>query len=378
MTPSVERRIIVSGATGVVGAALINDLIPRLDEDVEIVCLVRSQRSLERLSAVLDKRAMPRIRPLICDLAEDLDLHRIPGLIQKATTAVGVHCAADVSWDKEMAEVENLNIRGSIRFAQLIRATSRMPRLIYVSSAYTSIEGWNYRNAYEQSKAAGERELRLQFPDLDMTTFSCSLVIGRTSDGAIQRFHGLYPLIKFLTLMSPPFLVGHESCLIDIVPVDWVAAELAALTRQTLVRAVTHQVTASAGRRRISTGQMLECIVGRINRLRRHHGFEDVAKPHFIPHRRWLFLQRSLKQWQPEDLPSRDFRYFERLLAIYQAYTESAPVLPPQNTVKEAPEPEPVLERSVDFWLQQHERIIISRLADNGTRSGIQIREAAR
>jgi nucleoside-diphosphate-sugar epimerase len=368
MTTSPVRRIIISGGTGVVGAALIKELLPQLPEDVEVVCLVRSQRSLERLSDLFDRDVMRRIRPLPCDLTEDIDIDHIRSTLPEANTAVGVHCAADVSWDKEMAEVENLNIRGSIRFVRLVGATTRDPRLIYVSSAYTSTEGWEYRNAYERSKATAERELRRQFPELPTATFSCSLVIGRVSDGAIQRYHGLYPLIKMLALMPPPFLVGNSSCLIDLVPIDWVATELAALTRCTLAKPVTDPVTASAGKRRMSIGQMLDCIVGRINRFRNHHGFAEMSRPDFIPYRRWRFLQRSLQRWQPANLPAREFRYLERLLAVYQPYTEQAPVLPPRNTTGEAPEPEPVLEKSVDFWLGQHERILIRRLADGRSR----------
>jgi thioester reductase-like protein len=379
MTSSPERRIIISGGTGVVGAALIKELLPQLADDVDVVCLVRSQRSLERLSDLFDRPMMRRIRPVLCDLAQDLDLDHVSSTMLEARAAVGVHCAADVSWDKEMAEVENINIRGSIRFARLVSATTRDPRLIYVSSAYTSTEGWDYRNAYEQSKAAAERELRRQFPELPTATFSCSLVIGRMSDGAIQRFHGLYPLIKMLALMPPPFLVGSPSCLIDLVPIDWVATELAALTRRALVQSVTDPVTASAGKRRISTGQMLDCIVGRINRFRARHGFGEMSRPDFIPYRRWCFLQRSLQRWQPANLPAREFRYLERLLAVYRPYTEQAPVLPPQNATSEAPEPEPVLEKSVDFWLGQHERILTSRLADGRSRlAATPVAEAAR
>jgi nucleoside-diphosphate-sugar epimerase len=358
------RRVLISGATGVVGAALVGELLSRLPGEIEIVCLSRSHASLDELLAELGPGA-ERVRAACCDLSSGEGMDEAAAGLARAQITVGVHCAADVAWDKPLAEVHDLNVSGSVRFTELLTATSEDPRLIYVSSAYTAPDDWHYRNAYEESKAAGEREVRARFPAMPNATFSCSLVIGRQSDGAIRRFHGLYPLIKLMALMRPPFLVGDATCLIDLVPVDWVGAELAAHTCRALAQASTAPVTAAAGPRRISTGSMISCIEQRINRFRARHGLDDVPPLVFLPYRRWAFLRRSLERWQPAELPVRDFRYFERLLQIYRPYAESATVLPPRNVRREAPEAMPILAKAVDYWLDRNERLVLARAQDD-------------
>lgn len=367
MRTAPQRRVLLSGAAGVVGAALVGELLAALAADVEIACLVRNRESLDGLLDQLGPGAAERIRPVFCDLTRDQDIGAAAAALPHTQITVGVHCAADVAWDKALADVYELNVRGSVRFAELVVAGAADPRFIYVSSAYTSAEDWQYRNAYEESKAAGEREVRTRFPALPTATFSCSLVIGRRSDGAIRRFHGLYPLIKMMALMRPPFLVGKASCLIDLVPVDWVAAELAALTCRALAQPVTELVTAAAGSRRITAEAMVECIEQQINGFRRAHGLGETQRLIFLPHRRWDFLRRSLERWQPAELPMRDFRYFERLLHIYRPYTESATVLPPENIQHDAPQPRPVLAKAVAYWLARNERVVLARMQDERT-----------
>jgi len=362
MSPRPRQLVVISGMSGVVGSGLTAELLPRLSADVALAGLFRSPASYARAMAALPiADAASRILPVYGDLAKaggPDDCLTLPA----ADATIGVHCAADVAWDKTLPEVYDLNVAGSLRFARSVAANSPAARLIYVSSAYTRAIDWTYRNAYEESKAAGERAIADACPTLDLTTFSCSLVIGDSRSGAIGRFHGLYPLIKLIATMGPPFLVGRPDCLIDLVPIDWVARELAEQTLRLIDGDVAAPVVAAAGLHRIELRRMIALIEERINRFRLAHGLPCPAPLTLLPFRRWAFLRRSLEKWRPPELPVQDFRYFERLLDVYKSYTEDDKILPPERTQSPAPEMEPVLLRSVDYWLEQNATLVLSKL----------------
>ena len=356
--------IVISGITGAIGCGLAERLLACAPREVMIAGLFRSRLSHERFMQAMGEAARGRIFPLWGDLA-DGQIEGIDARIRDAERLVGVHCAADVSWEKDMAELSDLNVTGSLTFARLIADNHAAPRLVYVSSAYTRMEGWSYRNGYEESKAAGERAVRATFPEMSTVTFSCSLVVGRTSDGAIGRFHGLYPLIKLMAVMMPPFLVGRANCLIDIVPIDWVARELAAQTLRHLEGDAPDPVVAAAGCRRIRAQDMVEIIEGRINAFREAHSFEPNEALTLLPFRRWRFLRSSLAKWQPAELPAKEFRYFERLLEVYKPYVESDEVLAPENITSPAPDPVDVLPCAVDYWLNLNRDLVLAKARKN-------------
>jgi nucleoside-diphosphate-sugar epimerase len=362
MTGGPARRIVISGGNGVVGAGLIGELLARLDPAIEIVCLLRSEQS--RLD-FLSRFGETRIQTLLCDLSHADSATAAAASLRHAQEAVGVHCAADVAWDKRLDEVLGINVLGSLNFARILTSTSSRLQLVYVSSAYTALEDWTYRNAYEESKASGERELRKAFPGLPIAAFSCSLVIGRRKDGAIHRFHGLYPFIKLMACMGPPFVVGNKACLIDLVPADWVSQELASLVERGLRHTLGEPVVAAAGARRIPVAAMLATIEDRINSFRARYGLPPRPPVTIMPARRWSFLSRSLEKWRPPGLSMRDFRYFDRLLQIYRPYTESDAVQPPRNVVEEAPAPETFLGISVDYWLKAHSDMVLRRMRED-------------
>jgi nucleoside-diphosphate-sugar epimerase len=363
MSGQEQRLVFISGMSGVVGSGLTAELLRRLPGDVRIAGLFRSRGSyLSTMAALPVPEDAKRITPVYGDLGKPADMPDIAASLPRDCALIGVHCAADVAWDKSMPEVYDLNVEGSLRFAELIAAGGAKPGMIYVSSAYTRAHEWTYRNGYEESKAAGERAIRERHPRLPVTTFSCSLVIGDSEDGAIARYHGIYPLIKMMACLTPPFLVGRPDCLIDLVPVDWVSKELARQTLLLLGGEPSGDVVAAAGEQRIRMDRMVSVIAERVNRMRTAHGFERLAPLTFLPYRRWAFLRRSLEKWQPKELPVQDFRYFERLLEVYKPYTESDAVLPPQNTRFPCPDTEAALVKSVDHWLDRHAELVRARL----------------
>ena len=354
-------RILVSGATGVVGNGLMSCLFEQGIE-AEIVCLVRSRKAE---AEVLDRfGGHENLSFLFCDLTDEDSVAKAIATVEPTERCVGVHCAADVAWDKTIDEVKGLNIDGSLSFARILASSSATPQMIYVSSAYTAMENWAYRNAYEASKAEAERQLRATFTTMPIATFSCSLVIGHSSTGEIHRYHGLFPLIRFLAMVRPPFLVGRRDCLIDLVPVDWVSEQLAALTRRAMIADVHEPVVAAAGASRVPAMRMIDIIEDRIAYHLDALGVEPRSHSvDILPHRRWAFLRRSVDRWQPPGLALRDFRLFDKIQSIYGPYTESDLVQPPLGVTRDVPDPERALVLTTDHWLDVHSEPLAARYA---------------
>lgn len=356
-------RVLLSGASGTVGIPLAAALLTQ-DAELRLACVLRSAKARAALEAGLAPSLRRRLEIVEADLADDASIEDAIPAIRALDAAgaddaptIGVHLAADVSWDKSCEEMQQLNVRGSHNFARLLLASSARAHMVYVSTAYTQTHDWEYRNGYEESKAMAERSLREDFGTrLPISTFSCSLVVGDSRTGEIARFNGLYPLVKFLAAFNPPFLVGNKDGLLDIVPVDWVVAELHAMVLRCAVDHTPRECVASAGAHRVRYETAVRIIEERIALARRRHGLPELAPVPILRDRQWGFLQRALAAWQPPGISRSDFRYFERLLRVYGTYASSDRVRPPLHVRAPAPDPLSFLPGVVDHWIACHPR----------------------
>lgn len=353
------NRVIISGATGVLGFELAKMILREL-RDIEIVCLYRkSDPRLETLK--LSAANGNTIKLLSCNLSASASIDFISRSLSRVDECLGIHCAADVAWNKTLDEVIPINVHGSIHFCEILRRTSKSPKAIYLSSAYTSTQNWEYRNTYEESKAMGEIEIKKRFPGLPISVFSCSLVIGNSNTGVIGRFHGIYPLLKFATLFDVPFFVGRKNCLIDLVPVDWTIEQLFAMVKRVITGENNEDVVAVVGERRIPLAELAEIIYKRINKHRSEMGVPDKPVPPILSYRQWLFIQRTVKIWDVKGLPPRKFKYFEELLESYKHYIDNDKVLPPFNITCHAPDPRSYFDIIIDYWFNTNKELISKR-----------------
>lgn len=358
-----QARIIVSGASGVVGGSFIRALLPMLPSGVSLYGLFRSERSFAAFQKTCAGKDVLRLQPIFGDLTKADALKSAMDLVAPAGVTIGVHCAADVSWEKSFDRLKDLNVAGSRAFAEALTEQSGETRMVYVSSAYTAPDNWEYRNGYEESKAAAHRMLR-DFPvDLKLSVFSCSLVIGDTDTGAIDRFHGIYPLVKTLATGNLPFVVGNPDRVVDLVPVDLVSRHLAQQVLARLNGQNDADIVVAAGHGGLPLGKVFSSIQDCLNAFSLAHGYKGKPPLTFIPYRRWEFLRRSLKTWQPEQLSLGEFRLFERVLSIYKPYIDSDRVLPPMNMTEDVSDMDSVLRRSVNYWLEIHGDVTLTRLA---------------
>jgi nucleoside-diphosphate-sugar epimerase len=355
-------RVLLSGASGTVGIPLAAALLAH-DADLRLICVLRSAKARAAFEESLAPALLQRVEFIEADLSNDASIDAaiasMGALATHGTPTVGVHLAADVSWDKSCEEMQQLNVQGTQNFARLLLAASTRPHMVYVSTAYTQTHDWDYRNGYEESKAMAERSLREGFgARLPISAFSCSLVVGDSRTGEIARFNGLYPLIKFLATFNPPFLVGNKDGLLDIVPVDWVVAELHAMVLRCAADDTPHECVASAGPHRVRYETAVRLIEERVALARRRHGLPELAPVPILRDRQWGFLKRALAAWQPPGISRSDFRYFERLLRVYGIYASSDRVRPPLHVREPSPDPLGFLPGVVDHWIACHPRTV--------------------
>jgi nucleoside-diphosphate-sugar epimerase len=265
-----------------------------------------------------------------------------------------VHAAANTSWTMSRHAAIKANVHATRNVAELARATSERAHFLYVSSAYTATEKWDYRNSYEESKAVAERMLRTDFADLTPSVFSCSLVVGHSRTGVISRFHGLYPWLRLMDYYEIQVVPGGRDRRLDIVPVDWVADELAGMIGDLLAGGEPREVVASAG----PAAPLLPDLVRRVSEALNDERRADDRKPlpeiSVLGFRQWDFLRRSLDKWDVSGIPMPDTRVLDLAVGTYRPYLEDDRVRQPLGTVLPLPAASTYLEQVVSYWYQRN------------------------
>ncbi|MCZ1003288.1 SDR family oxidoreductase [Streptomyces mirabilis] len=200
--------ILVTGASGVVGSALL--------------------RALDgaRVIALTHHKPVPG-HHLGGDVTRPwLGLH--PDDYRELATKVDVvvHCAASVNFTASPTHLHNVNVRGTghiLSFAADARA-----RLVHTSTAFIARAGCgSSMDGYAASKAAGETLVRES--GLPAAIVRLSTVTGDSRSGDIARHQAFHYLLGAATAGQLPFLPCDPGTAIDFVPQDVVGAGLATL-----------------------------------------------------------------------------------------------------------------------------------------------------
>ncbi|WP_424921744.1 SDR family oxidoreductase [Streptomyces sp. wa1] len=202
--------VLVTGASGVVGSALLRELA-----DTEVVSLTHHKPVSGHQVRGDITRPWLGLRP-----AEYRSL--------AARVDVVVHCAASVNFTASRTHLHNVNVRGTghvLHFAEDANA-----RLVHGSTAFIARAGrGSLLDAYAESKATGETLVRTS--GVPYTIARLSTVIGDSGSGETARLQAFHHVVGSGLAGRLPFLPCAPGTRIDVVPQDTAAAALAALVR---------------------------------------------------------------------------------------------------------------------------------------------------
>ncbi|QNG19999.1 sugar nucleotide-binding protein [Rhodococcus triatomae] len=295
-----QTKILVTGASGVIGRSLLEALRSR------------SVVALEHQSRVHEESHVQWVRGDVT--ATDLGLGEQYDAVAASVTHV-VHIAAAVDFNVEPQSIETINLGGTRNVVAFARAAGAP--LVHVSTAFVdrreqalSVSGCaDGRDAYLRSKTLGEQVVRES--GLDYAIVRPSLLAGDVGSGEIPRHQGLHAFLGAYAKGALPFVPFPEDTYIDFVPRDVVAAAIARLLSVDLTG---QELWLTAGRGSLTARALVDLVRGTLAPAGVH-----LDSPRFFPTET---VQRLLQPAFFSELEGRDRNKFEHLLAVASVFAD--------------------------------------------------------
>ncbi|RKG99431.1 myxochelin non-ribosomal peptide synthetase MxcG [Corallococcus carmarthensis] len=244
------RQVLLTGATGFVGAHLLHQLLARTD--ARIICPVRAKdeaQAMERLRAALAGQKLPmtgleaRVLALPADLSQPLlglDATRFRGLAAECDAVI--HNAAVVSVVREYGSLQGVNVRGTRELLKLAAAVRPKP-FHYVSTIAVAPQANlspdvpeafvpahpGLRDGYQQSKWIAERLVQQASErGLPATVYRLGRVVGAPDTALVNT----QDLVWRIVLAGLPVRALPQLDVGEVwTPVDFVASAIVQLAR---------------------------------------------------------------------------------------------------------------------------------------------------
>lgn len=265
-----RRYVFLTGATGMLGAYFLREL---LLQGQQVAVLVRPHRRqnaesrIETLLSLWENGRSPLPRPLVIegDLCRKDWTERYSVWFRQNVETV-IHSAASLSfYGQSDAEPYLTNRNGTKNVLALCRS-AEIREFHHISTAYVAGTQrfftekdcevrQKFRNDYERSKIAAERLVRT-FGFESLTVYRPSIVIGDTRNGYTATFSGLYAALKLVHTLVSRLSLGSTSAKMalrflgmngneqkNLVPVDWVASVLTHIFTHRELHGKTYHLT---------------------------------------------------------------------------------------------------------------------------------------
>lgn len=243
-SPDQARYVLLTGATGFLGGAVLAQGLPQVPgQTLRWLLAVRAgnleearARVLARLRRFVDPAAAQRIVSeceIGClDLASQKEFAH--PLLERVSHVI--HLGASTSFRANHG-VWEVNHEGTLRLVERLRAVCSLQRFLHVSTAmicgdappravvedYFPRPGVKHLIPYTASKAATESALCEQSPGLPLVIARPSIVVGHTRLGCAPSGSIFWAIRAYADL---GFVTCDPACGLDVVPVDWTARGL--------------------------------------------------------------------------------------------------------------------------------------------------------
>ena len=262
--PMPHQRVLITGATGIVGCELVRTLLRGADPP-RILALLRGSHAEveEKRHWIREWSGVGRERAdCLIALRGDMTL---PGLGLEtedqaaARSVTGIlHAGAVTRFDQTPDAARVNNVVTAQNILEHARQCPELTRIGMVSTVFVAgrrggtireaeldLET-DFNNEYERSKAYAEYEARICMRELPIDVYRLSIVVGRRTDGYISRLSGIYPVFRLFHEGLLAMFPGSPGQRVDLVPADFAAEAVLHLFAGGSAPGVTYHVCAGA------------------------------------------------------------------------------------------------------------------------------------